>query len=444
MAIRVNTGFEVNTQLPIDLRTIANTTADRNAISASWRFEGLSVYVLDIEKEYRLIGGTTNSNWTEWPISSSYALSASWAPTSSFGLETGSTYPFTSSWAVSASWAPTGSRFGLETGSTYPITASWAISSSRAISASIADTASYGLTAFTALSSSYADRARCSDNVYILTASNNVTYSLTFASGPMGCQPLFIDSQSDLTYNPSTNTLYVTGPVTSSWFYGTSSQAVTASNLTCDLPSQKFVNTPNYVMGTKIINLDGTFRDTFSVAFNVSQSCYLTLTLHNYSKLSGSVNFYGEYQLVKDGSTIFTQPGMILQQSNMGGTLITSQINDDALVPTNASSSVTVQLKTPGDVISQSVLTYELRGNWIDVDRNIPASPNTFGDDFESYPVGPITNLNFPSLVFGTNRPVFPGPYGIWNEETVDDYTPGSTIPNFASGSGWIGPGVVF
>ena len=46
--------------------------------------------------------------------------------TQSYYLGTGSTYPITASWAQSASWAPCTCPL-LQTGSTYPITSSWAL-----------------------------------------------------------------------------------------------------------------------------------------------------------------------------------------------------------------------------------------------------------------------------------------------------------------------------
>lgn len=46
------------------LKTVADTTA-RNAIAAEDRYEGMLVYVTDVQKYYSLKGGILNSNWTE-------------------------------------------------------------------------------------------------------------------------------------------------------------------------------------------------------------------------------------------------------------------------------------------------------------------------------------------------------------------------------------------
>jgi len=64
----------------------------------------------------------------------------------------------TSSWAISASWAPGGSGgTSLTTGSTYPITASWAQTASVVLGS--IESASYSTYAESALSASYAPSA---------------------------------------------------------------------------------------------------------------------------------------------------------------------------------------------------------------------------------------------------------------------------------------------
>lgn len=63
MAIQVGTSFSVETTLPIDVRIVKDTLADRDAIVDGVRFEGLKVYVKETQQAYRLIGGTTNAHW---------------------------------------------------------------------------------------------------------------------------------------------------------------------------------------------------------------------------------------------------------------------------------------------------------------------------------------------------------------------------------------------
>lgn len=67
-------------------------------------------------------------------------------------LVTGALYYITSSWAISASWAPSsgGSGTTLITGGLYPITVSWAQTSLLANTASVAITSSFAQMAATA------------------------------------------------------------------------------------------------------------------------------------------------------------------------------------------------------------------------------------------------------------------------------------------------------
>lgn len=51
--------------IPVDSRMTADTTALRDTIASSKRYEGLICYVKDTSKAYMLVGGITNTNWTE-------------------------------------------------------------------------------------------------------------------------------------------------------------------------------------------------------------------------------------------------------------------------------------------------------------------------------------------------------------------------------------------
>ena len=63
MAIEVGTNFQIKTNLPIDSRSVKNTVAERNAIPASERYEGLRVLVTEENSEYELRGGIGDGNW---------------------------------------------------------------------------------------------------------------------------------------------------------------------------------------------------------------------------------------------------------------------------------------------------------------------------------------------------------------------------------------------
>lgn len=57
-------GYDIQAQEPIDSRLTKATLADRDAISIATRYEGLPVFVVSEGKTYQLIGGITNSDWS--------------------------------------------------------------------------------------------------------------------------------------------------------------------------------------------------------------------------------------------------------------------------------------------------------------------------------------------------------------------------------------------
>lgn len=61
--IDVAFGFNLNSPVPMDSRSIAETIAERDAIKAEVRYEGLIVYVKETQQIYHLKGGTENTNW---------------------------------------------------------------------------------------------------------------------------------------------------------------------------------------------------------------------------------------------------------------------------------------------------------------------------------------------------------------------------------------------
>jgi hypothetical protein len=65
MGIQLASSFDMNAALPLDSRsTVANITA-RDAIASGRRYEGLIVYVESEQTNYQLVGGITNTDWTE-------------------------------------------------------------------------------------------------------------------------------------------------------------------------------------------------------------------------------------------------------------------------------------------------------------------------------------------------------------------------------------------
>ena len=113
-----------------------------------------------------------SSSRSENTLSSSYAISCSYAPGSQGGttLSSGSSYNITSSWAISASYAPNpvgGTTLG--SGSSYNITSSWA---------SYANTASYAIR----YSPNWPSNVEISGSGFISNQTNTVNYVATSAS----------------------------------------------------------------------------------------------------------------------------------------------------------------------------------------------------------------------------------------------------------------------
>ncbi|MFA7315711.1 MAG: tail fiber domain-containing protein [Candidatus Paceibacterota bacterium] len=70
-AIPLGSNFQLNSQLPLDARSVATTITTRNAISSGARYEGMVVYVVDSDGSgnpatYQLQNGITNSDWVEF------------------------------------------------------------------------------------------------------------------------------------------------------------------------------------------------------------------------------------------------------------------------------------------------------------------------------------------------------------------------------------------
>jgi hypothetical protein len=170
-------------------------------------------------------------------ISASYALTSSYALNSGgTTIITGSLYPITSSWSNYSSTASyfSGSVIGSVPSSSYAVSASWAPSSDGSISSSYALTASYALNGGTGGTS------LITASLYPITSSWS-NYSLTtsyFSGSIIGSVP---SSSYALTASYALNggtggTSLVTGslyPITSSWTFN----ALTASYVLAPLPS---------------------------------------------------------------------------------------------------------------------------------------------------------------------------------------------------------------
>lgn len=63
--INILESINMQTNVPLDSRTVVKTLANRDSISSTVRYLGMKVYVSDEKKEYRLEDGIENSHWKE-------------------------------------------------------------------------------------------------------------------------------------------------------------------------------------------------------------------------------------------------------------------------------------------------------------------------------------------------------------------------------------------
>lgn len=61
MGIPIISSFDIKAGLPLDSRSIVSTVANRDALDH--RYEGMTVFVVEENKAYVLLGGIDNSNW---------------------------------------------------------------------------------------------------------------------------------------------------------------------------------------------------------------------------------------------------------------------------------------------------------------------------------------------------------------------------------------------
>jgi hypothetical protein len=163
------------------------TTASFNDILYIVDVSDTSDFLSGSSKQITLTNLTKNitvasASWASSSVSSSYALTASYALNGNGGgggtsLGTGSTYPFTSSWSVysvSSSYAQTALSSAFAYSSSYALTASYA---DNALSSAYAYSGSYSL------SSSYADNALSSAFSYSSSYALTASYALNGGGG---------------------------------------------------------------------------------------------------------------------------------------------------------------------------------------------------------------------------------------------------------------------
>ena len=65
MGVKLLESINMQTNMPLDDRSVVQTIVHRDAIPSSVRYLGMKVYVSDEKKEYRLEDGIENTHWTE-------------------------------------------------------------------------------------------------------------------------------------------------------------------------------------------------------------------------------------------------------------------------------------------------------------------------------------------------------------------------------------------
>ena len=199
---------------------LSTSYADSSSYSLSASHSNISN-----SSSYALSGSYTDSSsyaltasYSDNSISSSYAISASWAPTPP-PLVTGSTYPITSSWSNNS---VTSSYSILAITASYELSSSHALNSDNSLSSSYALTASYAANVPTSVpTSSYS----YTSSVSINSVSSSYALSASWAPTPPplttgSTYPITASWSNSSSYSLNSGTTLVTGayyPVTVSW-----------------------------------------------------------------------------------------------------------------------------------------------------------------------------------------------------------------------------------
>ena len=156
--------------------------------------------------------------------SSLFYMTCSNALTTSFftGSVSNALVAVSSSYSLSASWAP-------GTGGGTAGSASWASSSFSSSYSSYSVSASHALIADTAINATNATNATTATDVVITGVGVNTQYDIVITQGAGSSQGLDIDAAHGIEYNPGTETLTV--PYITATIQGTASCAVTASSV---------------------------------------------------------------------------------------------------------------------------------------------------------------------------------------------------------------------
>ena len=205
-------------------------------------------------------GNSTSASWSSASLSSSYAANSDTASTA-----VSSSYSQNATIALIAEVALLSDTASISVFSDYTISSSWAsssISSSFAQSASWAPFidspyASSASFASSSISSSFSQQslnainavnATNANDILVTANSSNVNYDVLLTQGAGSTNPLYIDSDHFIQYNPGTDTLTVPYTTTTASNASSASNAINASTSSQIFTSSSLVNGPHYLV----------------------------------------------------------------------------------------------------------------------------------------------------------------------------------------------------
>jgi hypothetical protein len=366
-----------------------------------------------VTASYAIVSATSvfaeSSDSASWASSS---ISASYALNSSGGGPT-----------VSCSWASSSLSCSLASTALvadYSLDSGFALSSSVAVASITAD---FALDSRMAVSASIATSAS-----YLIGQSSTASYALTSSVAIMS-----ISSSNAITASFALNAGGTASIATSSF----TSSYVSSSGYA------DIINASYYRLGSKPYLVTSSYTSALTVTLAQNSNAYVKFTYHGVDTTYGTAFFMGEYLLQKDSiiSPSGKQPGEIISQYNSNPTVnIQSYIPD--IVYSTASGVLAIQLQATAGSFT-GTLVYEIRGTFSNIEQPfIPPPTSSFGDTFETYPLGIIINLFASSSVFASPGSALPTVLGPIAMEGIDAYVSGSS-PALNAGAGWVGNGII-
>ena len=317
--------------------------------------------------------------------------------------------------------------------------ASYALFAGSSISSSYAITASYVVIAANATSADFALLAGEAITADFAVIAGNTLYTSSYA----------LTASIALNATPFVSSSWASSSLSSSYASTASfalnaagGNANTASSIYVTGSALSIINTTNYFVGTSLcLVTTASYLTALTLTMMPNTTAYVKMTLHGADAIYGPAFFMGEYVLQKDYVVSYGQPGNIISQYNQNSNVYVQSFIPDVLY-TTGSSVLAIQLKTLSGSFTGS-LVYEIRGQFTAVNQPYTASTtSSFGDTFESYPVGPISVLYALSPVYASDGVVKDSTWGIMAAEFVGAYPSGSA-PALNAGSGWVSVGTI-